>query len=107
MPGMRSVVFFDDTPARVTESAIARIRQRLSQSDVLDERGEVLEQGDHIVITRGPFQDVDALFDQKLSATGRVRVLVHLLKHWATLEVESNALRKVPVLQAQNNLSIR
>lgn len=107
MPGMRSVVYFDGKPAQVMESAIARMRERLAQLGALDERGELLEKGDRVVITRGPFQSVDALFDKKLSSTGRVQVLVHLLKHWATLEVESNALRKVSLAQVRDDLSVR
>ena len=107
MPGMRSVVFCDGKPAQVAENAIARIRERLSQSGALDAQGETLAQGDQVVITRGPFQNVDALFDQKLSAAGRVRVLIQLMQHWATVEMESNALRKVSVWQTQNNLTAR
>lgn len=95
--GMRHVVCFGGVPARVDESVILRIRQHLAQEHALDERGEMLEPGDRVVITAEPFRgvEVEAIFDRRLSAAGRVRVLVRLLERWTALEIEAEALRRV------------
>lgn len=94
-PGMRHVVAFGDIPARVDEGSILKIRQRLAQAQAIDEQGEMLESGDRVVITSGPFQDVEAVFDKKLSAAGRVRVLIDLLQRWTAVEMGADALRRV------------
>ena len=94
MQGMRQVVSFDGIPARVDETIIAQIRERLKLSHAVDLQGEMLENGDHVIITNGPLRDVDAIFDRKLSAAGRVRVLIQLLNRRAVVEIESSALRK-------------
>lgn len=93
-PGMRHVVGFDDKPAFVDASIVDAIRQRLEKPLALDEQGGMLEHNDRVVITAGPFQDVDAIFDKRLSAAGRVRVLIQLLKRWTPVEMEARALRK-------------
>ncbi|MBI5651015.1 MAG: hypothetical protein HZC40_11325 [Chloroflexi bacterium] len=93
-PGARRVVMIGDKPARVDERLVEAIRARLAQADVFDGIGEIINQGDRVIITSGPFADLDAIFDRRLSPQGRVRVLIHLLHHWATVEIDSEALRK-------------
>jgi transcriptional antiterminator RfaH len=93
-PGMRHVVGFAGAPARVDARIIDAIRRRLEQPLALDEQGEMLEHNDRVVITDGPFQDVDAIFDKRLSAVGRVRVLIQMLQQLTAVELEARALRK-------------
>ncbi len=93
-PGVRGVVMFGGIPARVGDDLIVALRARLADVKVVDERGEVLKPGDRVVITSGPFADVEALFDRKLSAAGRVRVLIKMLQHSAAVELDANVLRK-------------
>ncbi len=107
MPGMRRVVCFAGVPARVDESAVLRIREYLSTCPLLDEHGEVLKPGDRVVITDGPFESVDAVFDRRLSAAGRVRVLIRLMQRWTALELEANALRKAKLAGRQGAVSVQ
>lgn len=93
-PGVQHVVMFGGIPARLHESVIARIREHLAQPHVMDERGEMLEPGNRVRITSGPFQDIEGVFDKRLSAMGRARVLVQLLQRWTALNIEATALRK-------------
>lgn len=93
-PGMRRVVMFGDTPARVDDNLIAALQNRLAQVDVVDVRGEMLEAGDRVTLTSGPLAELEAVFDRRLSAAGRVSVLIHLLQRWTKVEVDSNLLRK-------------
>ncbi len=94
-PGMRHLVMFGSTPATVDECVIARIRAHLAQPHAMDEHGELLQSGDRVVITAGPLRDIEAVFDKRLSAAGRVRVLVNLLQRWTPVEMETDALRRV------------
>ncbi len=93
-PGMRGVVMFGGVPAPVDDLLITRLRERLARADVVDAIGEVLEPGDRLVITTGPLENLDAVFDRRLSPVGRVRVLVQMLKRWTKVELDSDAVRK-------------
>ncbi len=48
--------------------------------------------GDHLGTPAG----LEAVFDKRLSAAGRVRVLVQLLQRWTVVDVDAMALRKLP-----------
>jgi transcription antitermination factor NusG len=93
-PGMRGVVMFGGEPACVDARVIARLQTRLADVEVVDALGEALNPGDHVVITQGPFAEFDAVFDKRLSADGRVRVLIEFLQRSTPVEIEARALRK-------------
>lgn len=94
-PGVRRLVMFGGIPSQVDEGVIARLRTHLSQPHVIDHDGEMLERGDKVIITSGPLQDIEAVFDKRLSANGRVRVLVELLQRWTPVEIEADALHRI------------
>lgn len=104
LPGMRGVVMFAGQPARVDEKIIAVLRSRLERSNAFDSYGEALEQGDRVVITTGPLADLEAVFDRRLSAAGRVRILVHLLQRWAEVEIDADALRKTSAIPQRGHI---
>ncbi len=95
MPGMRYVVQFGGKPARMDARVVAKIREHLARPQALDEHGEMLEPGDRVVITAEPLREVEAIFDKRLSATGRVRVLIQMLRRWNVIELEAQQVRKV------------
>jgi transcriptional antiterminator RfaH len=81
MPGAIGLVSFGDEPATVPDEVMQKIKLRVDSIvnegvDVLDG----LESGVPIVIKDGPFYGYTAIFDAHLSGTGRVRVLLELLK---------------------------
>jgi transcriptional antiterminator RfaH len=101
-PGMRGVVMFGGIPAKVDDGIIASLRARMAQVDpasgartiAMDGYGEILAAGDRVVITSGPLADFEAVFERRLSAAGRVRVLLQILQRWTAVEIEAAALRK-------------
>ncbi len=97
-PGTRRVVMIGDKPARVDDRLIEAIREKLARADVVDVQGEILNQGDRVVITSGPFKDVEAMFDRRLSPQGRVRVLISLIERMAPVEIDADAIRKTKKL---------
>jgi transcriptional antiterminator RfaH len=96
LPGVRRLVFCGDQPARVEEAAINEIRRRLAEleNSVMDSAGRRLSQGDRVLITGGPFQGYDAIFDRRLSSGERVRVLIDFLQKRTPLELESLLIQK-------------
>jgi transcriptional antiterminator RfaH len=100
MPGMRHLVTFGGVAARVDQSIIIGIRDHLTQPHVMDVHGEVLERGDHVVITTGPMQGIEALFNRQLSAAGRVQVLIQVLERWTACEIDAIAVRKLGKLDS-------
>ncbi|MBI5034108.1 MAG: hypothetical protein HZB51_26610 [Chloroflexi bacterium] len=110
-PGMRGVVMNGDVPARVDDHLIALLRERLARADLVDCRGEILEPGDSVVITSGPFAELNAVFDRRLSAAGRVRILLNWLKRWTPVEIDAAMLQKVsrqsPVNSRQSTVNSR
>jgi transcription antitermination factor NusG len=50
-----------------------------------------LKHGDGVVIEHGPFEGYEAIFDQRLPGTERVRVLLQFLSNQRQLPVEIDA----------------
>lgn len=96
IPGLRSVVMFGGLPARIDERVISLLRKRLATEEVFQIRGEPIKQGDRVKITRGPFANLEALFDSRLSAAGRVRVLVQLLQRWTAIDIQASQITRAP-----------
>ena len=81
MPGAIGLVSFGGEPANVPDEFLQIIKAKLNKinklgSEVLDD----LEPGVPIVIRNGPLDGYEAIFDAHLSGTGRVRVLLEVLK---------------------------
>jgi transcriptional antiterminator RfaH len=94
LPGVHRLVAFGNQPATIDPRVIATIRERLGRANVVDQRGEILEPGDRVRVLTGPFADLEAVFDARLSAQGRVRILIHMMERWAKVELDGDALRK-------------
>jgi transcription antitermination factor NusG len=92
MPHTTGLVAFGGEPAYVPENLIHAIRERVEE--IAAAGGVVfdgLEQGDDVVIEYGPFEGYEAIFDQRLPGTERVRVLLQLLSNRRQLPVEIDA----------------
>ena len=93
-PGLRRVVSFGGEPAVVGDEVITVLQKRLAEKRgrrLVDER---FRHGEPVVITTEPFQGLEAVFDETLSASGRVRVLVNFLGRQMACEVEIDTLAK-------------
>jgi transcription antitermination factor NusG len=92
--GLQSLVFCGDQPATVAPGVIAYLRTRLAKELATDERGEILRRGDVVEILDDSFRDMEAVFDERLSAEGRVRVLLQQLE---THRYTRGAKREIPL----------
>jgi transcriptional antiterminator RfaH len=96
IPGLSNVVMFGGLPARVDERTIAALHERLSTETAYEIRGEPIKRGDLVKITKGPFANLEALFDSRLTAAGRVRVLVQLLQRWTAIDIQASNVSRAP-----------
>ena len=95
-PGVARLVSFGGEPVTVPEAVIDHIKRRSAEMEKSGEFGlGPFRPGDHVRITTGPLKDLDAVFDQRLSARGRARVLIEFLGRLTSTEVDLDALEKL------------
>ena len=96
VPGVARLVSFGGEPVAVPDAVIDHVKRRLAEVERSGEFGlGPFRHGDHVRITTGPFRDLDAVFDQKLTAKGRARVLLEFLGRLTVTEVDLDALEKL------------
>jgi transcription antitermination factor NusG len=82
LPGATGFVSFDKQPADLPDSLVQSIRRRVEE--IRAAGGELmlrLRPGQAVTITDGPFAGYNAIFDARLSASDRVRVLLTVLRN--------------------------
>jgi transcription antitermination factor NusG len=80
MPNATGLVSFGGEPAVVPDSLIRAIQKRVDE--IIMQWGEVyltLKPGETVVIKSGPFAQYRAIFNERISGTARVRVLLKML----------------------------
>jgi transcriptional antiterminator RfaH len=80
MPHSIGLVSFGGEPAHVPENLINTLQKRVDQ--INEAGGEVydgLKHGDPVKISDGPFMGYEAIFDERLPGSERVRVLIQML----------------------------
>jgi transcriptional antiterminator RfaH len=90
--GVRHIVGYGDEPWPVPAGLVESIRDRLSRGRAA---ASPFQPGERVVITSGPMQDIEAIFDQHLSASGRVRVFIQLLERLCCAELPIEQVRRV------------
>jgi len=86
MPGMRRIISFGENPAVVDDEIVFLVRRRLG--DIEEVGYGKLKQGDRVRITSGPLRDLEAIFDQPLSAAHRVRVLLDVMGRMTPADID-------------------
>jgi transcriptional antiterminator RfaH len=74
-PGVSGFVHFGDRLALLSDSLVSEIKIRTGRDDLL-EINQGLELGQHVQITRGPFQGLEALVTRLITARDRVEILI-------------------------------
>jgi transcriptional antiterminator RfaH len=89
LPHATGLVKFGGEPAQVPENLIVAIKNRIEE--IAASGGELfdgLKRGDRVVISHGPFEGYEAIFDERLPGNERVRVLLELLSNQRRVAVE-------------------
>jgi len=92
-PGIAYLLPRDCSPAVVPDDVIDIIRHRLAEQQHPLAALE-LEHGDRVQIVSGPFRWTDAVFDRRLSAAGRVRILLELAHRSVPVSVDETQLKR-------------
>jgi transcription antitermination factor NusG len=96
MPHAKGLVAFGGEAAIVPEALIHAIRQRVLEIAAAGgEKLDGLVPGDTVVIDSGPFEGYEAILDERLPGTERVRVLLKMLSNrHVPLEIGVGSIRK-------------
>ncbi|SRR5258708_14890304 len=86
-PGVAYVLPRDAAPALLPDLLIDALRARVAT------RKAGFRKGDRVTIRRGPFRWIDAVFDRRLNASGRVRVLLEFVHRSVTVDLRAEDLR--------------
>jgi transcription antitermination factor NusG len=82
VPGSAGLIAFGGEPAFVPDGLVHAIRQRVDEINTAGgELFDVLKSGETVLIHSGPFAGYEAIFDERLPGTERVRVLLKLLRN--------------------------
>ena len=84
-PGLTRVVTFDGRPAPMPPEKLQYLRERLDRLDGDDFLS--LKVGERVRVKRGPFADVEAVFDGRLNGENRVAILLRILGRDTRVEV--------------------
>ena len=86
-PGLRCIVSMGGRPMPVPDGVVQEIRRRLANTAQVEPE-EPYRRGDAVRIMRGPFEGLDAVFDRRLSAQGRVRVFLQWMSRQVAAELD-------------------
>jgi transcriptional antiterminator RfaH len=86
-PGLRCIVSMGGRPMPVSDEIVQGIRRRLATMPQVESE-DVFRHGDIVHIRRGPLEGLDAIFDRRLSAQGRVRVLLELMSRQVAADLD-------------------
>ncbi len=93
-PGVAYVLPRGAPPAFLSSSVVEGLRVRVAERSAELARRQ-LRSGDRVTVTSGPFRWHDALFQRRLSGSGRVRILLELVHRSVGVVIEEAALRRV------------
>jgi len=91
-PGIAYFLGGGDAPATLPDDLIEGIRARVDRSRS-DWQRPGFKPGERVVLERGPFAGLDAIFDGWLSARGRVRVLLEIVERLVPVTVDVEMIR--------------
>lgn len=95
LPGVRTLVHFEGQPAIVPGPVIDLLRDRLQPygKTVLRRSEWLFTPGQRVIVTKGPFAGIEAIFQKELNGSERVQILLHLLGAWSRAEINSRDLK--------------
>ena len=93
MPGIRRIIGDGEQPTVVADEIVGLIRRRLEGKEDVDLGG--FREGDRLRITSGPLRDLEALFDQPLSAKDRVRILLVVMGRMTAVDIDRSEIARI------------
>lgn len=90
MPGVRGLVRFDNSPVIVPDELIEVMQDRLLplETHVLKKTEWLFKPGERVLITKGPFEGLEGIFERGKSGQERVQILLNILGAATLTEID-------------------
>ncbi len=92
--GVRKILGDGAVPIPVPDEMIAIIRERVGQDGVIEQQMR-LKEGTEVRIRTGPFKDLVGILERPVSAAGRVRVLLKMMKYAVRAEMSAGEVERI------------
>ena len=92
--GVANIVKFGSIPARIDVDTIENIQSRMMNGPIVQSSTH-LHQGQEVRIEGGPFHGLEAMFDQELTGTQRVALLLKHVAFHARIIIDRDQVQKV------------
>lgn len=92
-PGLRRIVSFGGKPAIIQDEIVSGIKERLGHSEDAWWDSD-FEPGERVRVKSGPLKDFEAIFDERLSSSERVRVFIEMLGRLRACQIGADCLEK-------------
>lgn len=95
LPGVRKLLHVGEHPAVVPEPVVAAMKERLEPytSKPLTRTDWLFRAGQKVVITEGPLEGFEAIFQKGLNAKDRVQVLLQMVGTWTRTEIDARIVK--------------
>jgi len=99
MPGVRGIVRFDNRPAVVPEAILEELRHRLQPYErrVMKKTEWLFKPGDKVLITNGPFEGFEAIFERGKNGLERAQILLNILGTTTHTEIDARHLKALEI----------
>lgn len=84
--GVHRILGSGDIPTPIPDEIVKVIKERVNKEGVVEQR-LVFKKGDQVRIRTGPLQDLVGILEKPVSASGRVRVLLEIMKKVVKAEI--------------------
>lgn len=95
LPGLIHVVSFGDTPAIVDDRLIEMLKANLAECAQEKATQGQLRPGERVLVVEGPLKGFEAVFDQHLSSSGRVKILIEFLRRTTPCIIEASQIARI------------
>jgi|SRR5262249_26052169 len=91
--GVSRVVCFGDSPTSIDDEIISEVKSRIGMDGYISIVEELVP-GDKVIIKHGPMATFRGIFERKIRADDRVRILLETVSYQAHLEIDRAVLKK-------------
>lgn len=92
--GVRKILGDRGLPVPIPDAMIAIIRERVDADDVIEQR-LVMKKGDAVRIRTGMFRDLVGILEKPVTAAGRVKVLLQIMRHQVRCDLSAGEIEKL------------
>lgn len=92
--GVHKILGNGSIPVPIPEEVVAIIMERVNKEGVL-EQSLMFKKGDAVRVRKGPFRDLVGILEKPVSAAGRVRVLLEIMKRTVKTEIPCSDIERL------------